>query len=94
VPSSFTQKTGEAHWEVLLRARAIENQCYIIAPAQFGIGANGVPTYGHSMIIDPWGKILAEAKKNGEDAIYSNVEIGELKKTRESLPVLRHRRLY
>ena len=60
VPSAFTAVTGAAHWDTLLRARAIENQCYVIAPAQGGLHGNGRRTHGHSMIVDPWGEVLAE----------------------------------
>src|SRR5215470_13078024 len=61
IPSSFTVPTGEAHWHVLLKARAIENGAFVIAPAQGGLHANGRKTYGHSLILDPWGSVLAEA---------------------------------
>ncbi len=93
VPSSFTKVTGEAHWEVLLRARAIENLCYVIAPNQAGIGSGGVKTYGHSMIIDPWGKILAEAPDSGEAVITADLAFTYLNKIRENLPCLKHRKM-
>ena len=73
IPSSFTYKTGKAHWETLCRARAIENQAYVLAPNQYGIGSGKVKTYGHSMIIDPWGGILADAKK-AEESINGNAK--------------------
>ena len=66
VPSAFTKQTGEAHWHILLRARAIETGCFIVAPAQIGVHENGRETYGHSLIIDPWGEILAEALDDDE----------------------------
>lgn len=93
VPSSFTKITGEAHWEALLRARAIENQCFVIAPNQAGIGSGGVKTYGHSIIIDPWGKILAEAPEFGEAVITADLDFNYLRKIRENLPALQHRKL-
>jgi predicted amidohydrolase len=93
VPSSFTKVTGEAHWETLLRARAIENQCFVLAPNQAGIGSGGVKTYGHSMIIDPWGKILAEAPDTGEAVITADLDFTYLKKIRENLPCLKHRKM-
>lgn len=73
VPSAFTVVTGEAHWEVLLRARAIETQSFVVAPAQVGTHVNGRQTYGHSLIIDPWGQVLAKA--DGEHAMALSVEV-------------------
>lgn len=93
IPSSFTKITGEAHWEALLRARAIENQCFVIAPNQAGVGSGGVKTYGHSIIIDPWGKILAEAPEFGEAVITAELDFNYLRKIRENLPALQHRKL-
>lgn len=89
IPSAFTKFTGQSHWEVLLRSRAIENGCYIFAPAQTGDHPKNRETYGHSMIIDPWGKILADA---GEDEGYIIVEIDteKVKHIRSSLPSLKH----
>ena len=69
IPSSFTQKTGELHWKPLLRARAIENYCYVLAPNQFGIDGNGVETYGNSMVIDPQGRVIATLEKKREDIL-------------------------
>ncbi|MGH7932456.1 MAG: carbon-nitrogen hydrolase family protein, partial [Candidatus Binataceae bacterium] len=63
IPSAFTFPTGEAHWDVLIRARAIENQCYVVAPAQFGANVHGFSDYGNSMIVDPWGRVLARASE-------------------------------
>ena len=90
VPSAFTRPTGEAHWEVLLRARAIENSCYIIAPAQTGRHGEKRKTHGHSMIIDPWGTVLADAGKEPGMAI-SEIETGSLQEVRRKLPSLKHR---
>lgn len=86
VPSCFTRKTGEAHWEVLLRARAIENLCYIIAPNQAGRDGRGIPSFGNSMIISPWGKILARASGAGPEIIYARINRGELELARQTLP--------
>jgi len=92
IPSAFTKKTGAAHWEVLLRARAIENLCYVIAPNQGGFHVNGRQTYGHSMVIDPWGCILDSHKQDSGFAI-ADIDLTRLHKTRESFPVLQHRQL-
>ncbi len=92
VPSAFTAYTGEAHWETLLRARAIENQVYIVAPDQFGKSAKSFETHGHSMIIDPWGRILAELP-DGPGVITAEIDLDYLAKVRAELPALKHRRL-
>ena len=89
VPSSFTKKTGEAHWEILLRARAIENQAYVIAANQCGT-TNGLETYGNSMIINPWGEIMARASSDQEEIIHAELNMQDLKKIREALPALEH----
>lgn len=93
IPSSFTKPTGEAHWHTLIKARAIENTCYVLAPNQAGIGSSGIKTYGHSLIVDPWGKILAEGKSSGEDIIYADLDFEYLEKIRKNLPCLKHRKL-
>ena len=91
--AAFTKKTGRAHWEVLLRARAIENQCYMLAAAQCGVNKlNGIQTYGHSMAIDPWGKILAEAEDKPE-VIFTVLNKEKINNDRELLPALKNRRL-
>lgn len=92
VPSAFTQKTGAAHWELLIRARAVENLCYVIAPNQGGFHINGRQTYGHSMIVDPWGTILNCIKTNA-GFVTADIDISLLQKTRETFPVLQHREL-
>lgn len=92
IPSAFTQKTGEAHWEILLRARAIENQTYVLAPNQFG-DASGTNCYGNSMIIDPWGTVIARASNNQEEIIYAEINLDLLQKVRRSIPALEHRKL-
>ena len=93
IPSSFTKPTGEAHWHILIKARAIENFAYIIAPNQAGVGSVGVKTYGHSLIVDPWGKILAEGSANKEEVIFAEIDLDYLEKIRKNLPALEHRRL-
>jgi len=90
VPSSFTATTGKAHWEMLLRARAIENQAYVLAPAQGGHHRNGRDTYGHSMIIDPWGRVLA-VLASGPGVVTAEVDHAEIARVRQSLPALTHR---
>ena len=86
VPSSFTKPTGQAHWEVLLRARAIENLCYVLAPNQFGKAPSGVFAYGNSMIVDPWGKVLAKASSNKKEVIYVTLHKTAITESRQKLP--------
>jgi nitrilase len=90
VPAAFTHTTGSAHWEVLLRARAIENQCYVLASAQGGTHANGRRTFGHSMLVDPWGEVKAVLRE-GEGVVSGELDPAFLASVRESLPALRHR---
>ncbi len=90
LPAAFTETTGRAHWEILLRARAIENQCYVVAAAQGGLHPNGRMTHGNSMIIDPWGKILARMDK-GEGVIMADFDPQRLADIRTRLPALKHR---
>jgi deaminated glutathione amidase len=92
IPSAFTFPTGEAHWDVLIRARAIENQCYLIAPAQFGPNVHGFSDYGNSMIVDPWGRVLARAS-DMEDVVVAPVDLDYLERVRRELPSLAHARL-
>jgi predicted amidohydrolase len=91
VPAAFTVPTGGAHWHVLLRARAIECGAYVFAPAQGGTHENGRQTYGHSLIIGPWGEIMAEAGTNPE-IIYADIDTGQITKARTRLPSLTHDR--
>jgi deaminated glutathione amidase len=91
VPAAFTHTTGLAHWEVLLRARAIENQCYVIAAAQGGQHPNGRRTFGHSMVIDPWGDVLA-VQPEGEGVVMATVDVQRIAQVRAQLPALQHRR--
>jgi len=86
VPSCFTKKTGEAHWETLLRARAIENLSYVLAPNQVGIDARGMQAYGHSMIISPWGEVIACGSGGGQEIIFGEINMEEVKKARSILP--------
>ncbi len=92
VPSAFTFTTGQAHWEVLLRARAIENQAYVIASAQGGNHENGRRTWGHTMIIDPWGTVLSQ-QASGPGAVVCELDRQHLEAVRQQLPALQHRRL-
>ena len=92
VPSAFASATGKAHWEALLRARAIENQVYIIAPNQIGKNVYGFSDYGKSMIVDPWGKVMAQAPDK-ECFITAEINLDYLEKVRKELPCLTHRRL-
>lgn len=93
VPSAFTYTTGQAHWETLLKARAIENQCYVLAPAQGGTHPHGRRTWGHSMLIDPWGEIIAE-QPQGPGVIMGQLSLERLRAVRQSLPALRNRVLW
>jgi len=92
VPAAFTHTTGLAHWEVLLRARAIENQCYVLASAQGGKHVNGRRTFGHSMLIDPWGEVKAVLAE-GEGVVSGELDAQFLAGVRASLPALRHRKM-
>lgn len=92
VPSAFTYTTGQAHWETLLRARAIENQCYVLAPAQGGTHPNGRRTWGHTMLIDPWGEVLGVLAE-GEGVVAGMLDRARLAEVRRSLPALAHRTL-
>jgi predicted amidohydrolase len=92
VPSAFTFPTGAAHWDVLLRARAIENQCYVLAPNQVGPTADGHADYGHSSIVDPWGTVIARAS-DAEGVIVAEIDLAYLARVRSELPCLEHARL-
>ncbi len=91
LPAAFTYTTGQAHWEILLRARAIENQCYVLASAQGGTHDSGRRTWGHSMVIDPWGKVL-NCLEEGEGIVIADLELDAMQKIRDNLPALKHRR--
>lgn len=92
IPSAFTYTTGKHHWKTLLRARAIENTSYVFAPAQTGLHGKNRRTWGHAMLIDPWGKVIANAKTEPGIA-YADIEPQKLKEVRDQIPSLRHRRL-
>jgi nitrilase len=92
IPSSFTAQTGKAHWEILLRARAIENLSYVIAAAQGGFHVGGRETWGHSMIIDPWGNVLNSLSK-GPGVVIADISKESLENTRKAFPVLQNRRI-
>lgn len=89
VPSAFTAVTGLAHWEILLRARAIENLCYVLAPNQGGHHENNRNTYGHSMVVEPWGKIVAQ-REAGEGIVVADIDLGRLEQLRKQFPCVDH----
>jgi predicted amidohydrolase len=95
VPAQFQYETGRDHWHVLLRARAIENQCFMAAPAQWGtFGRDGKRrSYGHSLVVDPWGRVLVEAPEEGSGVWFADLDLTELRRVRSILPALEHRRL-
>jgi nitrilase len=92
VPSAFTRTTGLAHWETLLKARAIENLAYVVAPAQSGMHDNQRQTHGHSLLVDPWGVVLAE-KTEGVGVVMAELSRDAMEQDRRKLPALQHRRL-
>ena len=92
LPAAFTYTTGEAHWEVLLRARAIENQCYVLAPAQGGRHPSGRRTFGDTMLIDPWGEVVAR-RREGPGVVTGDIDLQHIARVRQSLPALAHRTL-
>jgi len=92
VPAAFTTHTGRDHWEVLLRARAIENQCYVIAAGQWGDHDPGRSTFGHSMVIDPWGTVIAQAV-DGTGVVVADLDLERVERIRRELPSLANRRL-
>jgi predicted amidohydrolase len=92
VPAAFTLHTGKDHWHVLLRARAIESACYVAAAAQWGKHPRGRQTYGHSLVADPWGTVIAEAS-DGVGLALARIDSERIREVREALPALQHRRL-
>jgi predicted amidohydrolase len=92
IPAAFTYTTGKAHWDVLIRARAIENSCYVLAPNQSGTHASGRQTYGHSAIISPWGEVLAQEPSLSK-AIIADINIDELYSLRQNFPTINHHQL-
>lgn len=91
-PSAFAYSTGKAHWEILLRARAIENQCYVIAPAQIGFHNEKRQSYGHGMIIGPWGQIVAQCKEEDNAVAVGEIDLNSVENVRKSMPCFEHRR--
>ncbi len=92
IPSAFTERTGKDHWEVLLRARAIENLAYVFAPAQVGVHGKGRASHGHAMIVDPWGAVVAQVA-DGEGVALAELDMQRLERVRRELPALSHARL-
>ncbi|MCG6921925.1 MAG: carbon-nitrogen hydrolase family protein [Acidobacteria bacterium] len=92
IPSAFTERTGKAHWEVLLRARAVENLAWVVAPAQFGHHGKGRASHGHAMIVDPWGVVVAQVPE-GEGVAVAELDFGRQDRHRHELPALQHARL-
>jgi predicted amidohydrolase len=93
VPAAFTIPTGKVHWEVLLKARAIENLCYIVAPGQVGVRANGLGTYGHSMIISPWGECLDHLEEKA-GIVFAQIDLNKMKTIRTQFPSIIHYRSF
>jgi deaminated glutathione amidase len=95
VPAQFQFETGKDHWHVLLRARAIEDQCFVVAAGQWGAfgDGGGHRSYGHSLVADPWGRLLVEAPEEGSGVWFADLDLGELRRIRQRLPALQHRRL-
>ncbi len=93
IPSAFTATTGKAHWDILTRARAVENQCYVVAPGQTGSPYPGRECHGYSRIVDPWGRIIAE-RSGGIGVVMADLDYAELFDIREKLPALKHRRIF
>jgi deaminated glutathione amidase len=91
VPSAFTFITGQAHWEVLLRARAIENQCYVLAAAQGGLHENGRRTWGQSLLVNPWGELVVTHAQEGAGVVLGHIDRQQLQSARQRLPALQHR---
>ncbi|KQW19263.1 amidohydrolase [Afipia sp. Root123D2] len=94
VPSAFTRKTGEAHWHTLLRARAIENGCYVFAAAQGGTHENKRETYGHSLIVDPWGTVIADSGNDEPGVVLARIDPAQVAKVRKNIPSLQHGRRF
>jgi deaminated glutathione amidase len=94
VPSAFTRSTGEAHWEVLLRARAIETGSFVLAPAQGGEHEDGRRTFGHSMIVDPWGEILAQAEDDAPGVLLADLDLAAVGRARAAIPALANARAF
>lgn len=94
VPAAFTVPTGQAHWEVMLRARAIETGCFVLAPAQGGAHEDGRRTYGHSMVVNPWGEVVAHLKHDHPAVLLADIDLSEVTRARTAIPQLRHDRTF
>ena len=94
VPAAFTRPTGEAHWEILLRARAIECGCYIVAPAQGGFHADGRGTYGHSIVVGPWGEVVASLGNDEPGVLFADLDLAAVAKARAAIPALKNERTF
>lgn len=92
VPAAFNASTGLAHWEMLVRARAIENHAFVVAAAQAGVTSEGVATYAHSMVVDPWGEVVALARTDGPEVLVASIDVGEVARRRAQIDVLNLRR--
>lgn len=93
IPSAFTVKTGEAHWQLMCRARAVENFCYVVGSAQGGTHSSCRQTYGHSLIVEPWGTVVEEQLQPGDGVVYVNVDLERLRNIRVSIPVKQHQKI-
>jgi predicted amidohydrolase len=87
VPSAFTVETGQAHWELLMRARAVETQCYMVGACQGGLHASGRQTYGHSLVVDPWGTVVASTNSFGNHIVYAHIDLSLIDQVRDKLPM-------
>ena len=94
VPAAFTRPTGEAHWEILLRARAIECGCYVLAPAQGGFHADGRGTYGHSLVVGPWGEVVAKLDHDEPGVLFAELDLASVAKARSAIPALKNERAF
>jgi predicted amidohydrolase len=92
IPAAFNAVTGRAHWDLLVRARAIENHAFVVAAAQAGTTAEGIATYGHSLIVDPWGEVLAEATSDGPEIVMAALDLREVARRREQIAFMDFRR--
>ena len=92
IPAAFNANTGRAHWELLVRARAIENHAFVVSAAQVGTTSEGLATWGHSMIVDPWGEVLAESGASGQDVIVADLDVAQVARRRQQIAVLSLRR--
>ena len=94
IPSAFTVKTGEAHWELLARTRAVENFCYIIGSCQGGTHTSGRKTYGNSLIVSPWGDTISKIDSNSEGIVYAAVDLNKVYDARKSIPIVEHQKIF